>query len=47
MIALEHVVKRFGANTVLKEITLSYTFYEQPLPEEQAALAVPAGEAVN
>lgn len=31
----------------VKEITLSYTFYEQPLPEEQAALAVPAGEAVN
>jgi len=24
MIALEHVVKRFGANTVLKEITLSF-----------------------
>lgn len=31
----------------VKEITLSYTFYETPLPEEQAALAVPAGEAVN
>lgn len=31
----------------VKEITLSYTFYQQPLPEEQAALAVPAGKAVN
>lgn len=31
----------------VKEITLSYTFYETPLPEEQAALAVPAGQAVN
>ena len=31
----------------VKEITLSYTFYQQPLPEEQAALEVPAGEAVN
>jgi cytochrome c oxidase assembly protein subunit 11 len=31
----------------VKEITLSYTFYEIDLPEEQAALAVPAGEAVN
>ncbi|MEZ5755946.1 MAG: cytochrome c oxidase assembly protein [Paracoccaceae bacterium] len=33
--------------TFVKEITLSYTFYETPLTEEQAALAVPAGEAVN
>jgi cytochrome c oxidase assembly protein subunit 11 len=31
----------------VKEITLSYTFYQQPLPEEQAALEVPAGEAEN
>jgi cytochrome c oxidase assembly protein subunit 11 len=31
----------------VKEITLSYTFYETPLPEEQAALAAPAGETVN
>ena len=31
----------------VKEITLSYTFYEIDLPEEQAALAAPAGEAVN
>ena len=31
----------------VKEITLSYTFYETPLPEEQAALDVPAGETVN
>lgn len=31
----------------VKEITLSYTFFETPLPEEQAALAVPAGETVN
>lgn len=31
----------------VKEITLSYTFYEQPLPEEQAKLEVPAGQAVN
>jgi len=31
----------------VKEITLSYTFYETPLPEEQAALAAPTGEAVN
>lgn len=29
------------------EITLSYTFYETPLPEEQAALAAPVDEAVN
>lgn len=29
------------------EITLSYTFFETPLPEEQAALAAPADEAVN
>lgn len=31
----------------VQEITLSYTFYQQPLPEEQAALEAPAGEAVN
>lgn len=31
----------------VKEITLSYTFYQQPLPEEQAALEVPAGQTVN
>lgn len=31
----------------VKEITLSYTFYETPLPEEQAALAVPGDGAVN
>lgn len=31
----------------VKEITLSYTFYQQPLPEEQAALEVPGGETVN
>lgn len=31
----------------VKEITLSYTFYETPLPEEQAALAAPTGQAVN
>jgi cytochrome c oxidase assembly protein subunit 11 len=31
----------------VKEITLSYTFYETPLPEDQAALDAPAGEAVN
>lgn len=31
----------------VKEITLSYTFYEIDLPEEQAALAAPTGEAVN
>ncbi|MEY4697293.1 MAG: hypothetical protein RIT14_1721 [Pseudomonadota bacterium] len=31
----------------VKEITLSYTFFETPLPEDQAALAVPAGETVN
>ncbi|MCZ8152119.1 MAG: cytochrome c oxidase assembly protein [Rhodobacteraceae bacterium] len=31
----------------VKEITLSYTFYETPLPEEQAALAAPAVGAVN
>ncbi len=31
----------------VKEITLSYTFYEIALPEEQAGLAAPAGEAVN
>jgi len=31
----------------VKEITLSYTFYETPLPEEQAALDAPAGETVN
>lgn len=29
------------------EITLSYTFYETALPEEAAALAAPAGAAVN
>jgi cytochrome c oxidase assembly protein subunit 11 len=31
----------------VKEITLSYTFYETPLPESQAALAAPAGQQVN
>jgi len=31
----------------IEEITLSYTFYETPLPEEQATLAVPAGQQVN
>jgi cytochrome c oxidase assembly protein subunit 11 len=31
----------------VREITLSYTFYETPLPEEQAALATPVDEAVN
>lgn len=31
----------------VREITLSYTFYETPLPEEQAALAAPTDEAVN
>jgi cytochrome c oxidase assembly protein subunit 11 len=36
----------------VKEITLSYTFHETPLPEtasnaDQAALAVPASGAVN
>ncbi len=31
----------------VKEITLSYTFYETPLPETQAALAVPQAGAVN
>lgn len=31
----------------VQEITLSYTFYEAPLPETQAALAVPTLKAVN
>ncbi|MBL8561463.1 MAG: cytochrome c oxidase assembly protein [Gemmobacter sp.] len=31
----------------VKEITLSYTFYQTPLPETQAALAVPQAGAVN
>jgi len=31
----------------VKEITLSYTFYEAPLPESQAALEAPASKAVN
>jgi len=31
----------------IKEITLSYTFYETPLPEKQAALAPVAGKIVN
>lgn len=31
----------------VKEITLSYTFFETPLTEEQAALAASEGEAVN
>ena len=31
----------------VKEITLSYTFHETPLPENQAALAVPQGGAVD
>jgi cytochrome c oxidase assembly protein subunit 11 len=32
----------------INHITLSYTFYETELPEaEQAALAAPAGAAVN
>jgi cytochrome c oxidase assembly protein subunit 11 len=31
----------------IKEITLSYTFYETPLPEKQAALAPVAGKIIN
>lgn len=31
----------------IKEITLSYTFYETPLPEQQAALAPVTGKTVN
>jgi cytochrome c oxidase assembly protein subunit 11 len=31
----------------VKEITLSYTFYQTALPEEQAALDAATGEAVN
>lgn len=31
----------------IKEITLSYTFYETPLPEQQAALAPVKGKTVN
>lgn len=31
----------------VKEITLSYTFYETPLPEEQAAIEAPASGIVN
>lgn len=31
----------------IKEITLSYTFYETSLPEQQAALAPVAGKIVN
>lgn len=31
----------------VKEITLSYTFYQTPLPDTQAALAVPQAGAVN
>jgi cytochrome c oxidase assembly protein subunit 11 len=34
----------------VQEITLSYTFHETPLPEEQAAVATPAADdaaAVN
>ena len=31
----------------VKEITLSYTFYETSLSEEQAAIAVPPGGVVN
>lgn len=31
----------------VKEITLSYTFYEQPLPESQAALAPAATKQLN
>ncbi len=31
----------------VKEITLSYTFFEQPLTEEQAALAASEGKTVN
>jgi len=31
----------------VKQITLSYTFHETPLTEEQAALAAPAPDAVN
>ena len=31
----------------VKEITLSYTFHETPLPEEQAALAGDDGKSVN
>jgi cytochrome c oxidase assembly protein subunit 11 len=32
---------------LVKEITLSYTFYEIPLPEEQAALAGDAAKPIN
>jgi cytochrome c oxidase assembly protein subunit 11 len=31
----------------LREITLSYTFYETDLPEEAAAIPAPAGNVVN
>lgn len=31
----------------IKEITLSYTFYETPVPEKQAALAPVTGKTVN
>lgn len=32
---------------LIHEITLSYTFYETPLPEKQAGLRTPAGVAEN
>ncbi len=32
---------------LLREITLSYTFYETDLPEEAAAIPAPAGNVVN
>lgn len=32
---------------LIKEITLSYTFYETPLPEQQAGLRIPAVVAEN
>ena len=31
----------------VQEITLSYTFYEMPLPEEQAAVEAPTAASVN
>jgi cytochrome c oxidase assembly protein subunit 11 len=33
--------------TLIKHITLSYTFYESPLPEEQASLGPAKSEPVN
>jgi cytochrome c oxidase assembly protein subunit 11 len=32
---------------LIREITLSYTFYETPLPQEQAALAPAAAKSIN